>query len=87
MRMSQRDISDVTGYTYTYLTNGQTPDKGWTGLFKRGEKVLLRFINSAAMTFFDVRIPGLKMTVVAADGQYVQPVSIDEFRIGVAPRS
>ncbi|MCW8928816.1 MAG: copper resistance system multicopper oxidase [Gammaproteobacteria bacterium] len=84
MRMSDRDISDITGYTYTFLTNGQTPDVGWTGLFKKGEKILLRFINAAAMTFFDVRIPGLKMTVVAADGQYVQPVSIDEFRIGVA---
>lgn len=84
MRMSDRDISDVTGYTYTFLTNGQTPDSGWTGLFNKGEKVLLRFINSAAMTFFDVRIPGLKMTVVASDGQYIQPVSVDEFRIGVA---
>ena len=84
MRMSDRDISDVTGYTYTYLTNGHAPADGWTGLFKKGEKVLLRFINAAAMTFFDVRIPGLKMTVVAADGQYVQPVSVDEFRIGVA---
>ena len=64
--------------------NGETPASGWVGQFKRGEKVLLRFINAAAMTFFDVRIPGLKMTVVAADGQYVQPVSVDEFRIGVA---
>ena len=84
MRMSDRDISDVTGYTYTFLTNGHAPADGWTGLFKKGEKVLLRFINAAAMTFFDVRIPGLKMTVVAADGQYIQPVSVDEFRIGVA---
>ena len=84
MRMSDRDISDVTGYTYTFLMNGITPADGWMGLFKRGERVRLRFINSAAMTFFDVRIPGLKMTVVAADGQYVQPVSVDEFRIGVA---
>jgi CopA family copper-resistance protein len=84
MRMSDRDISDVTGYTYTFLMNGVTPDDGWVGKFRRGEKVLLRFINSSAMTFFDVRIPGLKMTVVAADGQYVKPVSIDEFRIGVA---
>ena len=84
MRMSDRDISDVTGYTYTFLTNGHAPADGWTGLFKKGEKVLLRFINAAAMTFFDVRIPGLKMTVVATDGQYIQPVSIDEFRIGVA---
>ena len=84
MRMSDRDISDVTGYTYTFLTNGQPPADGWTGLFKKGEKVLLRFINAAAMTFFDVRIPGLKMTVVAADGQYIQPVTVDEFRIGVA---
>jgi len=84
MRMSDRDISDVTGYTYTFLTNGQPPAAGWTGLFKKGEKVLLRFINGAAMTFFDIRIPGLKMTVVAADGQYIQPVSVDEFRIGVA---
>ena len=84
MRMSQRDLSDVTGYTYTFLTNGQTPTNGWTGLYKKGERIRLRFINGSAMTFFDVRIPGLKMTVVAADGQYVEPVSVDEFRIGVA---
>jgi len=84
MRMSDRDISDVTGYTYTFLMNGVTPADGWLGLFKRGERVRLRFINAAAMTFFDVRIPGLKMTVVAADGQYVEPVTVDEFRIGVA---
>jgi len=84
MRMSDRDISDVTGYTYTFLTNGMTPDDNWTGLFKKGERVLLRFINAAAMTNFDVRIPGLKMTVVAADGQYVEPVTVDEFRVGVA---
>ncbi len=84
MRMSDRDISDVTGYTYTFLMNGHAPAEGWTGLFRRGEKVRLRFINGAAMTFFDVCIPGLTMTVVAADGQYVQPVSVDEFRIGVA---
>lgn len=84
MRMSERDIADVTAYTYTYLMNGATPEQGWTGLFKRGEKIRLRFINSAAMTIFDVRIPGLKMTVVAADGQNVEPFTIDEFRIGVA---
>ena len=84
MRMSQRDLSDVTGYTYTFLTNGQTPADGWVGLFNKGERVRLRFINGSAMTFFDVRIPGLKMTVVAADGQNIEPVSVDEFRIGVA---
>ena len=84
MRMSDRDISDVTGYTYTFLMNGVTPADGWVGLFQKGEKIRLRFINAAAMTFFDVRIPGLKMTVIAADGQYIQPVSVDEFRIGVA---
>lgn len=84
MRMSDRDISDVTGYTYTFLMNGQTPTTGWSGLFTPGEKVRLRVINAAAMTFFDLRIPGLKMTVVACDGQYVEPVSVDEFRIGVA---
>jgi CopA family copper-resistance protein len=84
MRMSDRDLSDVTGYTYTFLMNGNTPDDGWLGLFERGEKVRLRFINGAAMTIFDVRIPGLKMTVVAADGQNIEPVSVDEFRIGVA---
>jgi len=84
MRMSDRDISDVTGYTYTFLMNGQNPVDGWTGLFKRGEKVLLRFINAAAMTFFDICIPGLKMTVVAADGQYIEPVTVDEMRMGVA---
>ena len=82
--MSDRDLSDVTGSTYTFLMNGQTPADGWTGLFKRGEKIRLRIINGSAMSFFDVRIPGLKMTVVAADGQNVEPVSVDEFRIGVA---
>jgi CopA family copper-resistance protein len=84
MRMNPRDLSDVSGATYTFLTNGVTPAGNWTGLFKPGEKILLRFINGSSMTYFDVRIPGLKMTVVAADGQYVKPVSIDEFRIGVA---
>ncbi|MFO1387739.1 copper resistance system multicopper oxidase [Cellvibrio sp.] len=84
MRMNQNDIADVTGYTYTYLMNGVTPEQGWLGLFKPGEKVRLRIINGAAMTIFDVRIPGLKMTVVAADGQNIQPVVVDEFRIAVA---
>lgn len=84
MRMSDRDLSDVTGYTYTFLMNGHTPAAGWTGLFKRGERVRLRVINGSAMTFFDVRIPGLKMKVVAADGQNIEPVTVDEFRIGVA---
>ena len=84
MRMSDRDLSDVTGYTYTFLMNGRTPEQGWFGAFARGDRVRLRFINAAAMTIFDVRIPGLKMTVVAADGQDVEPVTVDEFRIGVA---
>ncbi|MFT5657432.1 MAG: CopA family copper-resistance protein [Gammaproteobacteria bacterium] len=84
MRMSQRDLSDVTGYTYTYLMNGVTPNEGWIGLFNKGEKVRLRFVNGSAMTFFDLRIPGLKMTVVAADGQNVEPVTVDEIRLGVA---
>ena len=84
MRMSSRDILDVTGSVYTYLINGLPSESNWTGLFRRGEKVRLRFINGSAMSFFDVRIPGLKMTVVAADGQNVEPVPVDEFRIGVA---
>jgi len=84
MRMSDRDISDVTGMTYTYLMNGQTPDDNWTALFNAGEKIRLRFVNAGAMTLFDVRIPGLKMTVVASDGQNIQPVTVDEFRIGSA---
>ena len=84
MRMSDRDISDVTGYTYTFLMNGRAPADGWTGVFKPGERVRLRFINGAAMTLFDVRIPGMKMTVVAADGQNIEPVTVEEFRIGVA---
>ncbi len=84
MRMSDRDLADVTGYTYTFLMNGRPPAEGWTGLFKRGERVRLRIINGSAMSFFDVRIPGLKMTVVAADGQNIEPVTVDEFRIGVA---
>ena len=85
MRMSDRDISDVTGWTYTFLTNGKTPNEGWEGTFRPGERVRLRFINGSAMSFFDVRIPGLKMEVVASDGQNIRPVKgIDEFRIGVA---
>ena len=84
MRMSQRDLADVSGSTYTYLTNGQTPENGWTGLFNKGERVRLRFVNGSAMSFFDVRIPGLKLTVVAADGQNIEPITVDEFRIGVA---
>ncbi|MGE0361645.1 MAG: copper resistance system multicopper oxidase [Vicinamibacterales bacterium] len=84
MRMSAADLADVTGYTYTYLMNGQTPAGNWTGLFASGEKVRLRLINGSAMSYFDVRIPGLKMTVVAADGLPVRPVTVDEFRIAVA---
>lgn len=84
MRMSPTDLSDVTGSVYTYLLNGMTSDANWTGIFKPGEKVRLRFINAGVMTIHDVHIPGLKLTVVAADGQNVQPFEIDEFRIGVA---
>ena len=73
--MSPTDLADVSGYTYTHLINGVTPSGNWTGLFKPGERVRLRFINGSAMTYFDVRIPGLKMTVAAADGQYVHPVT------------
>jgi CopA family copper-resistance protein len=84
MRMNPTDLADVSGYTYTYLMNGTAPAGNWTGLFKPGERVRLRFINGSAMSYFDVRIPGLKMTVVAADGQYVHPVTVDEFRIATA---
>ncbi|MBT5455581.1 MAG: copper resistance system multicopper oxidase, partial [Rhodospirillaceae bacterium] len=82
MRMTPTDIADVSGYTF--LVNGKNTKQNWTGLFKPGERVRLRFVNASAMTFFDVRIPGLKMTVVQADGNNVWPVSVDEFRIAVA---
>src|SRR5262245_55741019 len=81
MRMDPTDLADVTGYTF--LVNGRGPTDNWTGLFKSGEKVRLRFINGAAMTIFDARIPGLRLKVVQADGNDVQPVDVDEFRIGV----
>ncbi|MCQ8279786.1 copper resistance system multicopper oxidase [Acetobacteraceae bacterium KSS8] len=84
MRMSATDIADVSGATYTYLCNGQAPAANWTGLFRPGERVRLRFINASAMTLFDVRVPGLDMTVVQADGNDVEPFVVDEFRIGVA---
>ncbi|MDQ2745000.1 MAG: copper resistance system multicopper oxidase [Chloroflexota bacterium] len=84
MRMSPTDIADVTGHTYTYVLNGLPPRSNWTGLFRPGERVRLRFINASSMTFFDVRIPGLTMSVVEADGNSVVPVDVDEFRIGVA---
>ncbi|MFW6089600.1 MAG: copper resistance system multicopper oxidase, partial [Gemmatimonadota bacterium] len=84
MRMNPTDISDVTGATYTYLIDGLAPDSNWTGLFRPGERVRLRFVNASAATLFDVRIPGLPMTVVQKDGQSVQPVETDEFRIAIA---
>ncbi len=84
MRMMATDISDVTGSTYTYLVNGHGPKEGMEFAFQPGERVRLRIINGSAMTFFNVRIPGLPMTVVAADGQNVRPVETDEFQIGVA---
>jgi CopA family copper-resistance protein len=84
MRMSPTDIMDVTGATYTFLINGQPPAANWTGLFTPGERIRLRFINGSSMSTFDVRIPGLAMTVVQADGTDVEPVEIEEFRIGVA---
>jgi CopA family copper-resistance protein len=84
MRMNPTDLADISSYTYTFLTNGVTPAGNWTALFRPGERIRLRIVNSAAMTFFDVRIPGLTMTVVQADGQNVEPTTVDEIRIGVA---
>jgi CopA family copper-resistance protein len=84
MRMDPTDVADVTGSIYTYLINGQGPGDNWTGLFAPGERVRLRFINAAAMTVFNVRIPGLSLEVVATDGQPVVPVSVDEFQIAPA---
>ena len=82
MRMMPTDIEDLQGFTP--LINGKSADQNWTGLFKPGERIRLRFINSSAMTYFDIRIPGLKMTVVQSDGNNVQPVPVDEFRLAVA---
>ncbi len=84
MRMDPTDLADVTGVTYTYLVNGRATGDPWTGLFRPGERVRLRLVNASAMTYFDVRIPGLGMTVVQADGQDVEPVTVDELRIAVA---
>ncbi|MBL1274607.1 MAG: copper resistance system multicopper oxidase [Ectothiorhodospiraceae bacterium] len=82
MRMSPVDLADVSAHTYTYLMNGTTPRGNWTGIFKPGERIRLRFLSSGTQSFFDVRIPGLKMTVVHVDGQDVEPVTVDEFRCG-----
>lgn len=84
MRMMASDIADVTGRTYTYLMNGVDPSTNWTGLFNPGERVRLRFINASAMSYFNIRIPGLPMTVVQNDGQNVEPVETDEFQLAVA---
>ncbi|MCI0915977.1 copper resistance system multicopper oxidase [Pseudomonas stutzeri] len=84
MNMSPTDLADVSGETYTYLLNGRAPDGNWTGLFEAGERIRLRLINGSAMTYFDFRIPGLKLTVVAVDGQLVEPVEVDELRLAVA---
>ncbi|SEJ08076.1 copper resistance system multicopper oxidase [Nitrosomonas eutropha] len=82
MRMSPTDLSDLSAAALTFLMNGTTPAGNWSGIFKRGERVRLRFINAASNTYYDVRIPGLKLSVVQADGQDVVPVSVDEFRFG-----
>lgn len=84
MRMDPSDIMDITGATYTFLMNGQAPDPGWFGQFRPGERVRIRIINASAGTFYDVRIPGLPLTIMQASGQHVQPVPVDEFRIGIA---
>ncbi|WP_294319309.1 copper resistance system multicopper oxidase [uncultured Sphingomonas sp.] len=84
MRMDPADVADVTGSTYTYLVNGHGPQDNWTALFRPGERVRLRFVNASAMTTFNVRIPGLPMAIVAADGLNVRPVEIDEFQFGPA---
>ncbi len=84
MNMAPTDILDVSGAAYTYLLNGHPPGANWTGLFRPGERVRLRFINGSSMSIFDVRIPNLKMAVVQTDGNDVEPVTVDEFRISVA---
>lgn len=84
MRMSPTDLADVTAATYTYLVNGHSPAENWTALFNSGERIRLRFINASAMSIFNVRIPGLPLTIVQADGLDVQPVETDEFQIGTA---
>ncbi|HKR33718.1 MAG TPA: copper resistance system multicopper oxidase [Steroidobacteraceae bacterium] len=84
MRMQPTDLADVSGYAYTYLTNGVTPAGNWTGTFAKGERVRLRLINGSAMSVLDLRIPDLKLTVVAADGQDIEPVTVDELRIAAA---
>jgi FtsP/CotA-like multicopper oxidase with cupredoxin domain len=84
MRMSPTDLADVTARTYTYLMNGVPPKPGWSARYTPGDRVRLRLINGSSMTYFDVRVPGLPMTVVAADGQLVTPVTVDELRLGVA---
>ncbi|WP_432261230.1 copper resistance system multicopper oxidase [Cupriavidus sp. TMH.W2] len=94
MRMSPTDLADLSGATLTHLANGVTPAGNWTGVFRRGETVRLRFINGSGNTFYDVRIPGLRLRVVQVDGQDIEPVTVDEFRFGpgetcdaiVAPR-
>ena len=84
MRMDPADISDVNGSTYTFLVNGHGPEDNWTALFQPGERVRLRVINASAMTTFNVRIPGLTLQIVQADGQNVMPIDVEEFQIGVA---
>ncbi|WP_062768519.1 copper resistance system multicopper oxidase [Sphingopyxis terrae] len=84
MRMDPTDIADVNGSTYTFLVNGHGPSDNWTALFAPGERVRLRIVNASAMSIFNVRVPGLRMTIVQADGLNVVPLPVDEFQIGVA---
>jgi CopA family copper-resistance protein len=82
MRMSPTDLADLSSATLTYLANGTTPAGNWTGIFSKGETVRLRFVNGSGNTFYDVRIPGVKLKVVQVDGVNCEPVSVDEFRFG-----
>ena len=82
MRMDPTDLADVT--KYHFLTNGKTPAQNWTGIFKKGERIKLRFVNASAMTIYGISIPGLKLNFVKMEGQLIKPVIADEFRLGVA---
>jgi FtsP/CotA-like multicopper oxidase with cupredoxin domain len=80
-RMEGMDVSDV-GYD-AFLANGQ-PLLNLLPNAKAGDKVRIRLINSGASTYFDIQQNSGAFNVVAADGLDVQPITVNEFRVGMA---
>ena len=66
--------------------NGESADNPWTFKARRGDRIRLRLINACASSTLMFKIRGLKLTVVATDGNPVEPITCDHLVIGTAER-